>query len=110
MPASVISTSALAAVTVEASGPRLARHGQRPTRTAFDRAGRRFSLSSGETIRIAVGANEPTVVLPNPDSAVGHPELEHGFEGKPVIPVTCQHCGFVATYSIQNLKNVSPWE
>jgi hypothetical protein len=48
MPASVISTIALATVTVAASGSRLARRGQRSTRTAFDRAASRsFSSTRG---------------------------------------------------------------
>jgi hypothetical protein len=49
-------------------------------------------------------------LLLNPDSPIGHPELGHNFDGKPVLPVTCQHCGFVAIYSVQHLENVSPWE
>jgi hypothetical protein len=59
---------------------------------------------------IATGANEPMALLLNPDSPIGHPELGHNFDGKPVLPVTCQHCGFVAIYSVQHLENVSPWE
>jgi predicted nucleic-acid-binding Zn-ribbon protein len=39
-----------------------------------------------------------------------HPELEYGMDGKAVLPVTCQHCGYVATYSVKHLESVSPWE
>lgn len=59
---------------------------------------------------IALAADEPTVLLLNPDSPIGHEELDHNFDGKAVVPVTCQHCGFVATYSVQHLQNVSPWD
>jgi hypothetical protein len=59
---------------------------------------------------IAAGANEPTAQLLDPDSPIGHPEHRHSFDGKLVVPVTCQHCGFVAIYSVQHLESVSPWE
>jgi len=31
-------------------------------------------------------------------------------DGKAVLPVTCKHCGFVATFSTEHLENISPWE
>ena len=53
---------------------------------------------------------EPVRLLLDPHSPIGHPELQGGFEGKAVLPVTCKHCGYVATYSVQHLDNLSPWE
>lgn len=54
---------------------------------------------------------EPVALLINPDTPFDHPELKYGgMDGKPVLPVTCKHCGYVATYSVQHLENVSPWE
>ena len=52
---------------------------------------------------------EPPRLLLDPNSPTGHPELPGGFDGKAVLPVTCKHCGYVATYSIEHLQKASPW-
>jgi predicted nucleic-acid-binding Zn-ribbon protein len=53
---------------------------------------------------------EPVLLLPRAGSPQGHPELEHGMDALSELPVTCRHCGYVAMYSVEHLRNVSPWE
>jgi hypothetical protein len=53
---------------------------------------------------------EPILMLVAPGTPVGHPELGGGMDGKAVLPVTCPYCAYVATYSVEHLENLSPWE
>lgn len=56
------------------------------------------------------GGPEPVQLLISPNTPMDHPELKYGMDGKAVLPVTCHRCGYVATYSIEHLENISPWE
>lgn len=51
---------------------------------------------------------EPERYLIAAGTPFGHPELEGGMDAKAVLPVTCKHCGYVATYSVQHLQDAAP--
>lgn len=56
------------------------------------------------------GDLEPVALLMRPNSPSHHPELKYGADAKAVLPVTCKYCGYVATYSVEHLEGLSPWE